>query len=314
MVTIKRYSDDKADTWNQFNRQSKNGLFMFDRKYMDYHRDRFTDHSLMFLYKGKLIAILPICENGNRMISHGGLTFGGFITDANMKQHIMLDCFEAMCDYAKENGFEEIHYKCIPHIYHNNPAEEDRFALFFCGAALRNVDVSTYINLSEPIKMSKGRRAQILRAKRDDIRIEELSGLSDFEAFIDIENEVLSKRHGVRAVHTGKELKLLHDSFPENIHLIVALESGRMIAGTVVYEYKQVVHTQYMAADDEARKNGALDLVVATVIERYKANKRWLDFGISTEHGRIFLNKGLCAQKEGFGGRTGVYETWEIKL
>ena len=30
--------------------------------------------------------------------------------------------------------------------------------------------------------------------------------------------------------------------------------------------------------------------------------------------GRIYLNEGLISQKEGFGGRTGVYETWKIDL
>ena len=47
---------------------------------------------------------------------------------------------------------------------------------------------------------------------------------------------------------------------------------------------------------------------------KYKESKKWLDFGISTEHGKIYLNEGLCAQKEGFGGRTGVYEVWELDL
>ena len=63
------------------------------------------------------------------------------------------------------------------------------------------------------------------------------------------------------------------------------------------------------------RKIGGLDLVIATIIEKYKQGKKmWLDFGISTEHGRIYLNEGLISQKEGFGGRTGVYETWKIDL
>lgn len=53
-------------------------------------------------------------------------------------------------------------------------------------------------------------------------------------------------------------------------------------------------------------------MAVNTVIEKYKNNKKWLDFGISTEHGKIYLNEGLCSQKEGFGGRTGVYEIWEL--
>ena len=39
---------------------SKNGTFLFLRAYMDYHSDRFHDHSLMFHNeKGKLIAVLP---------------------------------------------------------------------------------------------------------------------------------------------------------------------------------------------------------------------------------------------------------------
>ena len=107
---------------------------------------------------------------------------------------------------------------------------------------------------------------------------------------------------------------MLHDRFPENIHLFAAMKDGEMIAGTVVFEYDSAVHTQYMAANEEARQIGALDLAVATVLEKYRENKRWLDFGISTEHGRVFLNEGLISQKEGFGGRTGVYEIWELKL
>lgn len=314
MITIVRYTEDKVNIWNQFNKQSKNALFMFDRNYMDYHKDRFKDHSLLFYDEDKLLALLPMSEHGDMLISHGGLTYGGFITDTKMKQHTMMDCFEELIKYAKENGFKNIRYKCIPHIYHSQPAEEDRFALFANNSKLDTVDVSTYVNLAAPLKMPKGRKAQISRAKREGVVVEELTELEDFNKFIDLENEVLTERHDVRAVHTGEELKLLHDRFPENIHLFASLKDGNLIAGTVVYEYDQVVHTQYMAANDEARTIGALDLAVSTVINNYKNSKKWLDFGISTEHGKIYLNEGLCSQKEGFGGRTGVYEIWELNL
>lgn len=314
MLSIVRYTADKAELWNHFNKQSKNSLFMFDRKYMDYHQDRFKDHSLLFYDDDKLVAILPMSEHGDMLISHGGLTYGGFITDTRMKQHTMMDCFSELQKYAKGNGFRCIRYKCIPHIYHSQPAEEDRFSLFANGAHLVTVDVSTYVNLANPLKMPKGRKAQISRARREGVRIEELTGSEDFIRFIDLENEVLTERHDVRAVHTGGELKMLHDRFPENIHLFAALKDETLIAGTVIYEYEQVVHTQYMAANTEARTIGALDLTIATVIEKFKDQKTWLDFGISTEHGKIYLNEGLCAQKEGFGGRTGVYEIWELPL
>ena len=274
MVRIEKYSSEKEDIWNRFNKESKNSLFMFDRKYMDYHSDRFKDHSLLFYDEDKLIAILPLSEHGEELKSHGGLTYGGFMTDSKMKQHTMMDCFKTFISYAKENGFSKVTYKCIPHIYHNQPAEEDRFALFANGAQLVTVDVSTYVNLSSPLKMPKGRKAQISRAKREGVVIEELSSLEDFETFIELENAVLKERHEVTAVHTGSELKLLKDRLPENIHLFASMKDGNLIAGTVVYEYDQVIHTQYMAADEEARTIGALDLAVSTVIEKYKNSKK----------------------------------------
>lgn len=314
MITAVRYDDSQKNIWNDFNRCSKCNLFMFDREYMDYHRDRFVDHSLIFYDKGKVVALLPMSEHGKILISHGGLTYGGFITDNSMKQHTMNDCFTTLITYAKTNRFSQIIYKCIPHIFHNQPAEEDRFSLFANNAGLFSIDVSTYINLTNPIKMPKGRKAQIKRAQREKIEIKEVRELCDYESFIELENDVLMSRHNVKAVHTGQELKLLHDRFPQNIHLIVAKKDNNIIAGTVLYEYDNVVHTQYMAANDEARRLGALDLTIYTVIEKYRVNKKWLDFGISTEHGKVYLNEGLCSQKEGFGGRTGVYEIWKLNI
>lgn len=314
MIYVRKYTEQDMVIWNEFNSTSKNSLFMFDRRYMDYHKDRFSDHSLLFYDDDKLIAILPMNEKEGILFSHGGLTYGGFITNDKMKQHTMNECFDVLLQYARECKFRKIVYKIIPHIYHSQPAEEDKFALYLNSANLVVVDVSTYINLQHPLKMPKGRKAQISRARREGVVVEELTELVDFERFIELENEVLAERHGVQAVHTGVELKLLRDKLPDNIHLYAAIKNKEMIAGVIIYEYEDVVHTQYMAANDEARIIGALDLAVATVIEKYKSNKKWLDFGISTEHGKVYLNEGLASQKEGFGGRTGVYEIWELVI
>lgn len=314
MLIINRYSDDKARLWNQFNKQSKNYLFMFDRNYMDYHKDRFKDHSLLFYDDNNLVAILPLSEHNSTLISHGGLTYGGFITGEKMKQHTMLECFDALINYARANKFKSIRYKCIPHIYHKQPSEEDRFALFANGAKVETIDVSTYVNLSCPLKMPKGRKAQVSRAKREGVIVKELFDLEDFKKFINLENEILMEHHGVYAIHTGEELKLLQSKLPENIHLFASIKNEKMIAGVIVYEYDQVIHTQYMVANKEARVVGALDLAIVTIMDKYKREKKWLDFGISTEHGKIYLNEGLCSQKEGFGGRTGIYEIWELNL
>lgn len=314
MIFIKRYTEEQKEEWNQFNASAKNTLFMFDRNYMDYHKNRFLDHSLMFYQDDELIAILPMSEKDAVLTSHGGLTYGGFIVGTKMKQHIMNECMEELILYAKENGYHEINYKTIPHIYHQQPAEEDRYALFLYDAQMAKVESSTVVNLEAPLKMPKGRKAQISRAKREGCIIEEKIDYDSFAQFIALENQVLSEHHNTKAVHTAEEINLLHDNFPNNIHLYAAMKEDIMIAGTIVFEYGQVIHTQYMAANEEARRIGALDFAVSTVIEKYRSNKKWLDFGISTEDGGRTLNEGLIAQKEGFGGRTNVYEMWRLKL
>lgn len=313
-IGIVRYSSLKEKEWNEFLIHAKNPLFMFDRNYMEYHSDRFQDHSLMFYKKSELVALLPISQHGNEFISHGGLTYGGLILGKEAKQHTVNECFEAMKEYLRDQGIHRMYYKTIPHIYHEQPSEEDKYALYRNNAMLKEVSASTVINLKDPLKMPKGRKAQINRAKREGAIIQRLEDKRCYDIFIRLENEVLENRHNTQAVHTSDELFLLHTRFPENIHLYGALLDGELIAGVVVYEYGQVIHTQYMAADERAKTIGALDLAVFTIINEYKETKQWLDFGISTEDGGRYLNEGLIAQKEGFGGRTNVYELWELEM
>lgn len=314
-MKVIKYRSELEEEWNCFNSSSKNQLFMFNRKFMEYHKDRFTDYSLMFYDDNdELIAILPMSSHCSKLISHGGLTYGGFIVNSKMKQHLMNKCFEKMLEYIKINGFDEILYKTIPHFYHRQPAEEDRYSLFLNNASIRKIEPATVLSLKNPIHMAKGRKAQISRAKREGVVVKELYTQNDFDKFIELENKVLSKYHNTQAVHTGKELYLLHSRFPENIRLYAAMFENEMISGAVIFEYDKVIHTQYLAADETARRIGALDLVISNLINVYKDSKLWLDFGISTENNGLILNEGLISQKEGFGARTVVYETWSLKI
>ena len=308
-MTVKEYTDSDREVWNNFITNSKNGIFMFNRNFMEYHKDRFTDNSLLFYDEDKLLAIFPASIKDGILSSHGGLTYGGFITGNDMKQHHMIDCFTALKEYAAGKGITEIIYKHIPHIYQKQPAEEDLFALYYSGAQILKVEASTVVDLKQPLKMQEIRKRQMKKAVKNAVEIKESD---DFESFIILENEILQERHGTKAVHTAEELHLLHSRLPQNIKLMAAYYQGTIIAGTVLFIYDNSVHTQYLAANETAREIGALDLTIGTVIEQYKEYKNWLDFGISTEDGGHYLNEGLIAQKEGFGGRTNVYQTWKI--
>lgn len=311
MINIEKYSAENRQIWDNFIENSKSPMFMFKREFMEYHSDRFTDFSLMFYDEDKLIAIMPASIHGKQVRSHGGLTYGGFFTAKFTKQHHINDCVEALIAFLKKEHICHFIYKFVPFIYFNTPGEECLWPLWKNGAKLEHVDVSTVIDLANPQKMPKGRKAQISRAKREGVVIEKSD---DFETFIDLENAVLAELHNTKAVHTAAELKLLQSRFPNNIELWVAKYENRIIAGTVLFVYNNVVHTQYMAANELSREIGGLDYLIKSLMDKYTATKKWFDFGISTEQGGELFNQGLCSQKEGFGGRTISYQIWKINL
>ena len=107
---------------------------------------------------------------------------------------------------------------------------------------------------------------------------------------------------------------LLKERFPNHIHLFVAKMNNDIVAGTLVYETESVAHTQYIASTEQGRSAGALDGLLRYVIEEVYAHKKFFDFGTSMNPGSEDINEGLTFQKEGFGARTIVYDTYEIKL
>lgn len=309
-ITVKRYKSVDYEQWNTYVKNAKNGLFMFDRKYMDYHSDRFQDHSLMFFKGAELVAVFPANEKDGRLFSHGGLTYGGMITDKTMRQAEMLDCFVVLKEYCMAQSICSVLYKTIPAFYHKAPAEEDVYALFYYGASIEKIEAATLLDLHQPVGMSKLRKRQINRAQKEGVTVSLDNSPGVYDHFMRLQSEVLERHHGVCAVHTGEEMFLLHSRFPNNIHLFTAKQDEELLGGTIVYIYDDVIHTQYLCANDKARDIGALDAVIGELIINYQGSKRWLDFGISTENEGHLLNKGLIHQKEGFGGRTNVYSTW----
>ena len=61
---------------------------MFHRYYMNYHQDRFEDHSLMIFKEDRLVAVFPANQREKIVQSHGGLSYGGLVyttTEAYME-------------------------------------------------------------------------------------------------------------------------------------------------------------------------------------------------------------------------------------
>ena len=312
MFEIRRYTPDDAPQWNAFVEQSKNGTFLFDRRYMDYHADRFTDASLMIYREGNLYALLPANVAGNVLYSHAGLTYGGLITGAEATAAATVALFAGLNDMLRGEGVESVVYKAVPWIYHRVPADEDLYAIFrTCEAGLLKREISSSMSADNRLRWSHGRRYGISKARNNGVVVEESD---DLNGFWNILSANLDLRYGARPVHTADEMMLLKSRFPSRIRLYVAHREGEMLAGTVIYDTGRVVHTQYISASPEGKRLCALDAIFDKVLNHDFADAPYFDFGKSTEEGGHRLNETLIFQKEGFGGRGVCYDTYQWKL
>lgn len=311
-MKVIKYNESYKEIWDLFVSKAKNTHFFFYRDYMEYHKDRFEDFSLMFWdEKDKLIAIMPASVKDNVVTSHGGLTFGGILSDKKMTASIMLVIFDTIKEFLLENNIKELVYKPLPYIYHKYPAQEDLYALFRNGAELFRRDISSVIMVPARYTYSKLRKRMCSKGKKNNIKVEEST---DYDNFISLENYVLNKYHNTVAVHKSKELKKLAERFPNNIKLFLGKKENEILSGVIIFENENVVHVQYMANSDKGREYGALDVVIDKLITEVYSNRIYFDFGMSNENMGTYLNEGLIHQKEGFGGRGVVYDFYKIRM
>ncbi|MCH5307119.1 MAG: GNAT family N-acetyltransferase [Prevotella sp.] len=314
MFEIVRYTPSKAAEWDKFVAQSKNGTFLFNRAYMDYHHDRFEDFSLMVYRKNRLYALFPAnIDKDGIWWSHQGLTYGGMIMDEHCKTAEIRTVFVLLNEYLSNHTIRQVVYKHIPWIYSSQPSEEDLFALTnVCHATIRSRDVASAVFLRHSLPLSTLRIRGVKKALKNRLTIEESS---DYVAFWQLLEGTLQIRHHASPVHSLSEIQGLQSDFPENIRLFVVKKGQDMIAGTVLYVNKKTVKTQYIAANEEGRMLGALDLLFQQLLKMFGiSGMDYFDFGTSNLLGNGDLNDTLIFQKEGFGGRGICYDTYEWTL
>lgn len=311
MMEIRPYTPEHADAWNTFVAQSKNGTFLLDRRYMDYHSDRFSDHSLMVYRRGVLYALLPGNVAGDTFYSHQGLTYGGLVMSGKTTAADVVQVFKDLNPLLRSEGLHRVVYKPTPWIYHRQPSEEDLYAVVeVCGAHLSR-GLSSAITRESLNKWYRIRESGARKALQRGITIEETD---DYSQFWPVLASNLRSRYGLPPVHSLSEIQLLHSRFPDRIRLIVAKEGDETLGGTVLYVSQRVVHSQYIAASPRGKQLHVLDLLFRQVVGHSLKTHPFFDFGISTERHGTWLNEHLIYQKEGFGGRGICYDWYEWTL
>ncbi|WP_172826920.1 GNAT family N-acetyltransferase [Flammeovirga sp. SJP92] len=284
--------------------------FFFQRDFMEYHRDRFTDFSLIIEdQNNNIVALFPASIANNIVSSHAGLTFGGLLYKKRTFVQKVIAILSAVEQFCLNEGVQKIVYKVIPYIYKSEQGEEDQYALFMNDWKLIRRDFSTIIKRDTPFVPDRSRRKNNKIALHQNI---EIQPSDDIVTFWNLLNNNLTTRHQVAPTHSLKELQFLMDQFPENIKLIGGFKDGKMLAGAIVFLTPYVCKFQYSVNSLEGREFKVLDAVFLSIINENK--RSYIDFGHSSENDGKYLNEGLSKFKFYFNGEASVCDFYEKDL
>lgn len=306
-IRIARHADTLASDWATVLAASKNGVFLFDRQYLDYHGDRFVDMSSIAYVDGKPVALMAAAfdTDTGTVTSHPGLTFGGVVLRRELRGDVAMSVIDATLDAMRDWGARDCTVKLLPGVFAAYPSGELDYMLWRRGFALVRRDVFSILPLRAALPFNTSKRQAVKRARGAGVQVATVAS----DAFHALLVEVLAVQHGVAPVHSAAELSLLAARFPANIHIRGAHHEGLLVAGAVFFDYGHVWHAQYLAASATGRELGALDLVIAAVRdEALAAGATYLSLGKSTDDAGRTVNAGLLWQKESYGARSVVHD------
>ena len=302
-IEVRRYSPELAGDWANVIAYAKNAVFLFERNFIEYHGDRFTEMSAIAYVNDKPVALMPAAfdSESGEVISHPGLTFGGVVLKRELRGDAAIAVIEAILDALRSWGATSCTVKLLPQVFANYPAAELDYVLWRRRFDVVRRDLSSILPLHDALPFNTSKNQSVRKAKKAGLSIIEAS-VTEFHALLEA---VLLEQHGVQPVHTRSELDLLQGLFPSKIFVRAACQGDSLLAATLVFNYGHVWHTQYLASSSEGRNLGALDLVINEIKkEALASGASYLSFGVSTESAGQVLNEGLLWQKESYGARS----------
>ena len=124
----------------------------------------------------------------------------------------------------------------------------------------------------------------------------------------------LKNKHSVKPVHNLDEIQVLKNRFNKNIRQFNVFHEGKIVAGTTIFQTKNVIHVQYIGSNNKKNTLGSLDFLFYHLITNTFSDHRFFDFGTSNENSGKKINDGLLYWKEGYGARSLIQNFYEIEI
>jgi hypothetical protein len=312
-MEVYKFTEKDRKHWEYFVTQSNNGTIFHSQDFFGYHPpDRFKNHHLIIKERSNIVGVFPAAEKENKIISHQGASYGGFVLKDGLGIHATYLMVEHVVQYFKSQGYKEIVLTQPPLIYYRNPDQYIDFALMKNEFHYLKREVTAVIplNTAEPLPTFHGdARRSTKKALREGVQV---ILTDDYARFYDILKHNLSMRHNVTPTHSLDELNKLKKIFPERIFLFGAHINEKMIGGMVVFVTNpNVLLAFYISHDEKYQTYRPVNLLFYEVI-RWGRNQgyKYLDLGTFTLN--MTPNWGLGRFKENFAARGFLRDTFQL--
>lgn len=310
---VKVYSENDFKLWNDFVVKAKNATFLFYRDFMEYHKDRFEDHSLLVFKNDKLVALLPANKKGRELYSHQGLTYGGLVSGVKVCVLEAKKIVQSILNYLKINDFETFLIKQLPQIYCSLPSYEFEYVIKKMPFQVYETNLILAVDLRNDLNIHKSKLKNYRRALSNNVQVKESNMFGDF--WNRILEPKLKEKYSSKPVHTLNEITKLKEKFPTCIRQFNAYLEDEIIAGITLFEKNGVVKSQYGAANQLGEKNKALDYLFLELIYKFKnEGKTFFSMGTVSNDSEQGFNEGMLKQKQELGCAIFLQDFYKIEL
>jgi hypothetical protein len=316
-IRVQKYQPSLYLEWNHFIKSSVAGTFLFYRDFMDYHKERFEDHSLMFYKEDHLICCIPSHIKNQVFYSHRGLSYGGWILNeiGIQNMHLLLDVF---LEYIKDVVFSvsglfvvKAEVQLPPTSYHKLH-EEMIVILRHKGFKVNRILDNLFVKLDQKLRVSPKKTRGYRNGEFAGLKIERSN---DFKRFwVQVLVPQLRARYATKPVHSLEEIELLASNFPKNIVQHNLYREDQLLAGITFFIKNDIVKSQYTASSSLGLKINAVGYLYMEAMKEFQEKGFLLmDYGSVNERDGS-VNKGLLRFKKELGCEQEEWKRWEIEF
>jgi hypothetical protein len=309
-IQVQQYLLENAAEWNAFVKQSVNGSFLLDRNFMDYHQERFEDHSLMMYLDGQLMCCIPAHVKDGVFYSHRGLSYAGLMVSAAAVTNID-KIVDALLEYVKGLAFAKAELQ-LPPISYQFLNKEIAAVLEHKGFTPNRKLHNQSVALDQEIQVSPKKSTGYRNGKFEGLRMETTN---DFRSFWEeVLTPQLAERYHSKPIHSLAEIELLASRFQKNIIQYNVYREDALLAGITFFIKGNIVKSQYTASSPEGLKTDAVAYIYMEAMKEFKEKGcSLMDYGtVNEKDGSV--NKGLQRFKKEMGCQEEEWRRWEFEL